>query len=249
MRGVSENLESSVTMSNFVLIHGAMVGGWCWHYVTPYLRAAGHDVCSPTLTGHGDRVHLATPDIDLDTHIHDVVNLLYYEDLTDVVLVGWSYGGMIAAGVADRVPQRIAHVVYLDSDVPRNGDTSVPLSQHAFREELACNGGDSWRIPPEFMVSKLAMLPDEVKSWVVPRLTPHLLRTWLQPIRLTGAASSIPTTYIRCTVGYDPTDEDTKRQDERIRSEPSWRYKEIADHHFCVWTSPAIVAGLLLEAV
>jgi pimeloyl-ACP methyl ester carboxylesterase len=198
-------------MATFVLVHGAFVGGWCWRWVAPYLCGAGHDVYCPTLTGHGERVHLASPQVDLDTHIEDVVNVMHYEDLTGVVLVGWSYGGMVVAGVADRVPERIAHVVYFDSDVPRDGETSVPPGGHAAR------------------------------------LTPHLLKTWTQPIRLSGAADAIPTTYIRCMVGYDPDDEDTRRQDARIRGEPSWRYRELAESHSAPLTAPRGVADLLLE--
>ena len=129
-------------MATFVLVHGAYLGGWCWRWVTPHLQAAGHEVSTPTLTGHGERVHLAHPKVDLDTHVADVVNVLHYEDLTGVVLVGWSYGGTVVAGAADRVPERIAHVVYLDSDVPRDGDTSAPPSQHAARQALARAHGD-----------------------------------------------------------------------------------------------------------
>jgi pimeloyl-ACP methyl ester carboxylesterase len=135
-------------MATFVLVHGAIVGGWCWRWVAPHLRAAGHAVCTPTLTGLGERVHLASPQVDLDMHIADVVNVLRYEDLTGVVLVGWSYGGMIVAGAADRAPERIAHLVYLDSDVPRDGETSSPLSSHARLEELARIHDDGWRVPP-----------------------------------------------------------------------------------------------------
>ena len=134
-------------MATFVLVHGAVVGGWCWRWVTPHLRAVGHEVYTPTLTGLGERVHLAGPHVNLDTHIEDVVNVLRYEDLTGVVLVGWSYGGMIVAGAAERAPERIGHLVYLDSDVPRDGDTSAPPSQHAAREALARDHGDGWRVP------------------------------------------------------------------------------------------------------
>src|SRR5215203_1355701 len=135
-------------MATFVLVHGAVVGGWCWRWVAPELRGAGHEVQAPTLTGLGERVHLASSQVDLDTHIADIVNLLHYEDLRDVVLVGWSYGGMVVAGTADRAPERIAHVVYFDSDVPRDGDTSAPPSSHAEREALAHAHGDGWRVPP-----------------------------------------------------------------------------------------------------
>ena len=237
-------------MATFVLVHGAFVGGWCWRWVAPYLRGAGHDVYCPTLTGHSERVHLASPQVDLDTHIEDVINVLHYEDLTGVVLVGWSYGGMVVAGVADRVPERIAHVVYLDSDVPRDGDTSVPPSQHAAREELARAHGDGWRVPAPYDADDLpGELMAETRRWIAQRLTPHLLATWTQPIRLSGAAAAIPTTYVRCTVGYDPDDEDTQRQDARIRSEPSWCYRELAESHAAPLTAPLAVADVLLEAV
>ncbi len=237
-------------MADFVLIHGAYVGGWCWRWVTPYLRAAGHSVYAPTLTGHGERVHLASPQVGLDTHIEDVVNLLHFEDLTGVILVGYSYGGMIAAGVADRVPERIGHLVHLDSDVPSDGDTSVPASRHAAREELAQLHGDGWRVPWNIDVDDvLQELPAEQRRWIAERLTPQLLSTWIQPIRLTGAGDSIPATYIRCTVGYDPTDEDTARHDFRIRSEPDWGYRELNEKHLAVLTAPRAVANVLLETL
>src|SRR5215204_7510444 len=137
-------------MATFVLVHGAFVGGWSWRWLAPYLRGTGHEVHSPTLTGHGERAHLASPQIGLDTHIEDVVHLLHYEDLTGAILVDYSYGGMVVAGVADRVPERIGHVVYLDSDVPQDGDTSsFPPSRTAVREELARAHGDGWRVPPD----------------------------------------------------------------------------------------------------
>ena len=238
-------------MTTYVLIHGAYVGGWAWRWVAAELRAAGHDVFTPTLTGHADRSHLAGPEIGLETHIADVVNLLNYEDLSDVILVGWSYGGMIAAGAADRAPERIAHVIYLDSDVPRDGDTSVPPSQHAQREELARAHGDGWRVPPPAgrLNALLEELPVEQQRWIAARFTPQLLSTWTQPIRLSSAGDTIPTTYIRCTIGHDPSDEDTRRQDARIRGEPSWRYRELAASHAAPWTAPHALARELLEVV
>ncbi|HEX2281283.1 MAG TPA: alpha/beta hydrolase [Thermomicrobiales bacterium] len=239
-------------MATFVLVHGTFIGGWCWRWVAPYLRGAGHDVHTPTLTGHGQRVHLASPQVDLDTHIEDVVNVLHYEDLTGAVLVGYSYGGTVVAGAADRVAERIGHVVYLDSDVPRDGDmSSYPPGQTAVREELARAHGDGWRIPPVAagVDTLLEEFPEEQRRWIAERLTPQLLKTWTQPIRLAGGAATIPTTYIRCTIGYDPDDEDTQRQDARIHSEPEWRYRELAATHLAPVTEPREVADLLLEAV
>jgi pimeloyl-ACP methyl ester carboxylesterase len=239
-------------VATFLLVHGAVVGGWCWRWVAPELRAASHEVHAPTLTGLGERVHLASPQVDLDTHIEDVVNVLRYEDLTDVVLVGWSYGGMVVAGAADRAPGRVAHLVYFDSDVPRDGDMSAPPSQHAEREDLARAHCDGWRIPPEAMQTRLealllAELPEEQRRWIATRFAPHMLKTWLQPIRLSGAAATIPTTYIRCTVGYDPTDEDTRRQDARIRSEPDWRYWELDASHAAPFSAPHALAQMLMK--
>jgi pimeloyl-ACP methyl ester carboxylesterase len=238
-------------MAIFVLVHGAFIGGWAWCWVAAELRSAGHVVHAPTLTGHGERIHLASPEIGLDTHIADVVNLLHYEDLTEVILVGWSYGGMPTAGAVDRAAERIAHLIYLDSDVPRDGDTSAPPSQHAEREVLAHAHGNGWSVPPNAgrLDAMLKEVPAKRRRWITERLTPQLLRTWTQPIRLTGAGEATPTTYIRCTVGYDPADEDTQRQDARIRSEPTWRYRELATSHFAPWTAPRAVANLLDEVI
>ena len=102
-------------MATFVLVHGSHHGGWCWKKVTPLLRAAGHEVLTPTLTGLGEHVHLASPEVGLSTHIQDVVNVLEFEDIRNVVLVRHSSGGRVTVGVADRLPERIAHLVYLDA--------------------------------------------------------------------------------------------------------------------------------------
>ena len=111
----------------FVLVHGYWDGGWAWSQVAPLLCTAGHDVYTPTLTGSGERVHLRHPDVTLDTHVQDIVNVLCYEDLHGVILVGWSYGGMVITGVAEQVPDRLAHLVYLDAFVPQDGQSMAAL--------------------------------------------------------------------------------------------------------------------------
>jgi pimeloyl-ACP methyl ester carboxylesterase len=111
-------------MAVIVLVHGLWGGGWTWKKIVPLLRSAGHDVYATTGTGVGDRVHLAGPAVDLDTHITDVANVLQFEELTDVTVVGWSYGGMIITGVAERVPERLAGLIYLDALVPADGQSS-----------------------------------------------------------------------------------------------------------------------------
>src|SRR5437660_801825 len=110
-------------MATFVLVHGAWHGGWCWRKLMPLLRSAGHAVWTPTLTGLGERAHLGNPDVGLSTHVQDVVNVLEYEDLSNVVLVGHSYGGMVITGVAHQMPGRLAHLVYLDAFVPKDGQS------------------------------------------------------------------------------------------------------------------------------
>lgn len=137
-------------MTTFVFVHGGWDGGWAWTPVVQRLQALGHEAFAPTLTGSGERVHLASPEVDLNTHIMDVANLLTYEDLHDVVLVGSSSGGMMITGVADQMPERIRRLIYLDAFAPNNGqsifDIVGPDLQPAF-EQAAVAFGEGWRIP------------------------------------------------------------------------------------------------------
>jgi pimeloyl-ACP methyl ester carboxylesterase len=136
-------------MSTYLLVHGAWHSGRCWERVVPLLRAAGHRVLAPSLTGYGDKAHLLGPDVGLDTHVADVVSLIEQEDLTEVVLVGHSYAGLVISSVLNAVPDRIAQLVYLDAMVPHDGETAVdvmPANQHAI--EQARNSTSGWRVPP-----------------------------------------------------------------------------------------------------
>ena len=137
-------------MATFVLVHGAWHGGWCWRKLTPLLRAAGQEVFTPTLTGLGERAHLGSPDVGLGTHVRDVAQVLWYEDLADVVLVGHSYGGLVIGGVADQVPERLRHLVYLDAFVPEHGqsmlDLGPPERRPAMQARVAAEG-DGWQLP------------------------------------------------------------------------------------------------------
>jgi pimeloyl-ACP methyl ester carboxylesterase len=131
-------------MATYVLVHGGAHGGWCYRYVAAILRDAGHEVYTPTLTGLGERAHLLGPGIDLDTHITDVVAVLHYEDLHDVILVGHSYGGMVITGVADRAPRPVGHLVFLDAATPVNGESlaelAAPLMNAARRTARVVDG-------------------------------------------------------------------------------------------------------------
>ena len=232
-------------MTIYVLVHGAWHGGWCWQRVTPLLRAADHAVFTPTLTGLGERSHLASPEIDLNTHIQDVVNVLEYEDLSKVVLVGHSYGGMVITGVTERAAERLAHVVYLDAFIPQDGQALVDLVNQSFqegmRQQAQAAGG---RLPP-FPVEQYGVFADADVRWVGPKLVPHPFKTLTTPVRLmNAAAAALPRTYIYCN---DPAMGFFEAFAERTRAGKGWRYRELATGHDAMVTMPRQLADLLLE--
>jgi pimeloyl-ACP methyl ester carboxylesterase len=232
-------------MATFVVAHGAWTGGWFWRKLRPVLQQRGHTVFTPTYTGLGERAHLAHRGITLDDHIEDVLQLLQFEDLNDVVLVGHSYGGMVATGVADRAPERLAQLIYLDAFVPQDGDSAQALwGDEARRTQLQAvlQTGDGWRVPAN------PMPPDtsaEDQAWAVPRRVPQALDTFRQPIRLTGAVEGIARSYIYCTragVG------DVFRPfAQRAQADARWRYREIDASHSPQVTAPQALADLLCE--
>lgn len=170
-------------MSTFVLVHGAWHGSWCWKRVRLALQSVGHEVFTPTLTGVGERAHLLSPRVDLKTHVEDVVNLIRYEELSDVILCGHSYAGCVVAGVIAQLPDRLRGVVYLDAFVPADGQSlhdTLPADQREMQLELAKSVGEGWRVPP---------IPAEVfnvnlsdRAWVDAQCTPQPLATFQQGI-------------------------------------------------------------------
>ena len=236
-------------MATFVLVHGAMHGGWCWKRVVPLLRAAGHDVYAPTLTGLGERAHLAHAGIDLDTHVQDVGGVLEYEDLDRVVLVGHSYAGTVIAGVADRLPGRVAHLVHLDAAEAGDGQALLDLFPPEFQaaeRALVEAEGDGWRWPPPDPSAWGIMDPEDA-AWVRARLAPQPFQTFTQPLRLANPAGFAgPKTYIACVAASPAGWRDAMV--ERARTEPGWRYREVATGHDAMITAPREVADLLLEA-
>ena len=184
-------------MTTFVVAHGAWSSAWAWRKMRPLLRAAGHEIWTPSYTGLGERAHLANPAIDLDTHIKDVVGVLEMEGLNDVVLVGHSYGGMVATGVADRARARIAQLVYLDAFVPRDGQSVLDLQPPEAAQrtrDLVQTKGDGWRIPPNPMPPDT---PDADVAWASGRRFPagQDIRTAAPPDFASGAAAAH---YIYC---------------------------------------------------
>jgi pimeloyl-ACP methyl ester carboxylesterase len=185
-------------MSTYVLVHGAWRGSWIWKRVRRLLQAQGHEVFTPTHTGVADRSHLSAPSVNLDTHITDVANLLRWEELSDVILCGHSYGGCVVSGVADRVPERIGALVYLDAFVLENGqclNDTIPPDVRSKRLAQAKEVGEGWKLPPipaeEFNVN-----PND-RDWLNRQSTMQSLACFEQPLRLTGAINQIKNvTYI-----------------------------------------------------
>jgi pimeloyl-ACP methyl ester carboxylesterase len=244
-------------MATFVLVHGAWHGGWCWKKVTPLLRAAGHEVYTPTLTGLGERVHLASPNVDLTTHIQDVVNVLEYEDLQEVVLVGHSYGGMVITGVAGRAANRLAHLVYLDAFVPADDQALVDLN--GARERLQTRvlaEGDGWRLPSlrpvpwdVFVREDYGVIDDADVTWMAGRLCPQPFMTFTEPVRSAQAAAAVlARTYILCT-GDSQGGAFSWMADEARQRNSGWRYREVATRHDAMVTKPRELADLFLEVV
>jgi pimeloyl-ACP methyl ester carboxylesterase len=188
-------------VATFVLVHGGGHGGWCWGPLARRLRDAGHDVHTPTLTGLGERAHLLTPEIDLDTHVTDVAGVLFHEDLHDVVLVGHSYGGTVVTGVADRSPDRLRALVYLDAARPRDGQSTLDLLGNPTFEQAGgriVDGVELFLFPDGAAPQHYGVTDPAVAAWMAPRLTPHPWRSFAQPLRLTGAGDRVPRYHIAC---------------------------------------------------
>ena len=228
-------------MATFVLCHGGWAGGWQWRTIPDLLRVKGHRVFTPTLTGLGERVHLAHPDVDLDTYVTDVVNVILFEELHDVVLVGYSYSGMVIAGVADRIPDRVSHLVYLDAVVPQDGQSFSDLLEPAVLNQMiavAEQQGEGWKVPP-------ILEPGNPGD---PRLVPQPLKTGMQPVTLRNpAALSLPRSFIYCTEDKDMmlTGGPIVQAAQAAKSDASWHYYEIQTDHSPIKNAPQELAGLL----
>ncbi len=234
-------------MATFVLIHGMWHGGWCWQKVSPLLRSAGHEVYTPTLTGLGERVHLANPEIGLDMHLQDVVNLVLYEELQEVILVGHSFGGSLAPAIAEKIPERIAHLVNLDGPLSENGKALNLLIGDTwnFVQENAIDPATPWLIQPIADWTFGAFGPS--LAWMQSKLTPHPLKPLTTPLTLTNpAAEAIPRTYISCHEGATAvamTAEETKF------ANLGWAYRHLPTGHDAMITMPEALVNILLDLV
>jgi pimeloyl-ACP methyl ester carboxylesterase len=229
----------------FLVCHGAWGGGWSWKKMHPLMRGSGHRLVTPTYTGLGERSHLAHPDIDLDTHIQDVLNVIKYEDLRDIVLLGHSYGGMVATGVADRSRDRVAQLIYLDAFVPRAGQSLFDLNEpgRAPMRELA-KSGDGWRVPPNPTPPDTP--PDDIE-WLSARRVHMPIKCFETKLKLHNGEPTLPRSYIYAT-RITPADTFAPFA-ARARSEPGWRYFEIDASHSPGVTAPDALMVVLEEIV
>jgi len=210
-----------------------------WQRVAHVLRATGHEVFAPSLTGIGERAHLASPAVDLSTHIADVIGVLRYERLQSAVLVGHSYGGMVVTGVADREPERIATLVYLDAFVPQPGQALVDLLPPQVRAHLPKDGG---QVPPR-TPQQQGMTDLQEIAWLEGRRDMQPVKTFTQPLALEGRYRG-QRAYVFCS-GYSPTS--FAPFAERARNDPAWRYHELPTHHYPHVSLPRETAGVLLN--
>jgi pimeloyl-ACP methyl ester carboxylesterase len=227
-------------MADFVLVHGAWIGGWCWRPIARALRRSGHEVHTP-MAGLGERLHLINPSINLDTHITDIVNVISQEELSDVVLVGHSHGGMVITGVADQLPDKIKSLVYLDAFVPENGQSLLSLLPPPFREFPA--GSDYTTAPLPVVI--FAASPD-VAAYVDARTTPHPTACFALPVNLTGDLDRIKKkTYIYANV---PEPAAFTSFYEKLKNEQNWTVHTLPCNHVQIDT-PNELTDLLLQAV
>lgn len=231
--------------ATFVLVHGGWVGGWFWGRVAPLLRKSGHAVFTPTLTGLGERAHLTSPAVGLGTHAEDLEAVLRYEDLRDVVLVGHSYGGMVITAAAERVPERLARLVYFDAFVPFDGEAMADLMgpdmTSAFQYEVESAGG-GWRLPLPFPLEAFGFMSPEDLAWMNPRMSEQPWATVREPVAVRNpAAAAIPRTFVECTrlaTGL------MAQSAQRARA-AGWKFHRLDLPHAAPVTGPSKVAALL----
>ena len=235
-----------VSTRTYVLVHGAWFGGWAWRDVAPALRAAGHVVTTPTLTGLGERGHLGGPDTSLSTHVADLVAHVTIEGLHDIHLVGWSYGGMVITGAMAEIADRVASLVYLDAFVPDHGRSLVDYSAGPTRAALA-ERGDAGSAPLPIRDPATFGVDDaDILAYCAPRLRPQPVRCMTEPVHLPGGLPDhVRRSYVLCT---RPESTSFRAAYEQCRADPRWHTAELATTHVCVLTDPAGTTQALLDA-
>src|SRR3954453_11735523 len=225
--------------ATFLVCHGAWSAGWAWKKMHPLMSAVGHRLVTPTYTGLGERVHLADKSIGLETHIEDILNVIKYEDLREIALIGHSYGGMVATAVADRARDRISQLIYLDAFVPDDGQSLLDLNESARprMQELAREG---WRAPPNPTPPHPS--PADLE-WVSERRVDMPIKFFEMKLKVHGGPLKLPRSYIYAT-RITPADT-FARFASRAKSEPGWQYYEMDASHSPHVTAPEALMALL----
>jgi len=242
--------KSSDSGRDYVLAHGSWHGGWCWRLVADRLRAGGHRVFTPSYTGMGDRAHLLSSSITVDTFIEDLIQVIQTEELQDVVLVGHSFGGVPITGVADRIPERIGHLVYFDAVLLESGQDSFsnyPKKEADARIAAAARATGGLAVPvPDPLPPVWGMAEGTAEhEWAKRRLTPHPLGSYTTPLALKHSiGNGLPRTYIHCTQPSHPI---LERSRELVKSQSGWNWVEIAAPHEAHMTHPDLLADILLQ--
>jgi pimeloyl-ACP methyl ester carboxylesterase len=242
--GGFDAMAQAAPRKTFVLVHGAWHGGWCWRRVADQLEAKGHKVFTPTLTGLGERAHLMSKDVDLDTHITDLVNVFKFEDLKDVCLVAHSYGGWPASGALEQVHDRVSAIVWLDAFKPDDGQKGADYSSEFSRklmQEAIAKGESSRPAPP----AATFFVNEKDQAWVNSKTTPQPNGVAFTPIKLTGARDRIAKkTYIRAAKYPQPTFD---KAFAACKADPSWKTFEATSGHDVMVDAPDWLTGILLQ--
>ncbi|WP_254241834.1 alpha/beta fold hydrolase [Achromobacter pestifer] len=234
---------------NYVLAHGSWHGGWCWRPVADRLLAAGHRVYAPSYTGMGDRAHLLSKNITIDTFVEDLVQVIETQELKDVILVGHSFGGIPITGVADRIPQRLAHLVYFDAIVLQSGQNAFsvyPKADAEARIAAASKATGGLAVPiPDPLPAPWGFTPGSADyDWVKRRLTAHPLASYTTPLTLKHPiGNGVARTYIHCTQPELAVLDESRKL---VKSQAGWNWVDIAAPHEAHITHPALLADLLL---
>lgn len=235
---------------NYVLAHGSWHGGWCWRAVANCLRDAGHHVFTPSFTGMGDRAHLLRNDITIGVFVDDLVQVIQAEELDNVILVGHSFAGVPITGVADCMPERIAHLVYFDSVVLESGKTAFsnyPKADADARIASAAKATDGVAVPVLARIPPVWGLEPGTPEydWVSRRMTPHPLASYMSPLVLKNPiGNDRPRTYLHCTKPSHPLLEDSRQL---VRSLQGWNWIDVPAPHEAHITHPELLSRILLE--
>jgi pimeloyl-ACP methyl ester carboxylesterase len=241
--------RAGLDTSTFVLVHGGRHGGWCWRHVAAALRQAGHLVYAPTLTGLGERAHLLNASIGLDTHVRDIVGVFKYEDLSDVVLVSHSYGGMVTSGAMEDVAERVRAFVLVDARLPRPGESLMDLVGTDIASkvrDMVARQGEGWFLPTED-ASFWGLQDAEQIAWVNSKITPQPFKTYTDSSGPTDRAWTHPGTFIECQPSMN-TPSELDRFKARSETDPQFRYRVMTGGHEPMVTNPAELTRLLIEA-